>query len=51
MVLAKQRANWKNALSTRGLKARILVVEATDKMTDRQTSAKVRERFLVKKVL
>jgi hypothetical protein len=31
-----------------GLKARILATEATDKMTDRQISAKVREHFLTK---
>jgi stalled ribosome rescue protein Dom34 len=30
----------------KGLKANILVVETTDKMTDRQISAKVREHFL-----
>jgi len=29
-----------------GLKARLLAVETVDKMTDRQISAKVRERFL-----
>jgi hypothetical protein len=29
-----------------GLKAHILAVETTDKMTDRQIAAKVRERFL-----
>jgi len=29
----------------KGLKAEILAVETTDKMTDRQISAKVRERF------
>jgi hypothetical protein len=31
-----------------GLKARMLATEATDKMTDRQISAKVREHFLSK---
>ena len=31
-----------------GLKARMLATEATDKMTDRQISAKVREHFLTK---
>jgi hypothetical protein len=29
-----------------GLKAKVLAVETVDKMTDRQISAKVRERFL-----
>ena len=38
-------------LEHEGLKARILAVETMDKMTDRQISAKVRERFSVKKVL
>ena len=32
-------------LESEGLKARILVVETADKMTDHQISAKVRERF------
>lgn len=35
-------------LEHEGLKAHILAVEAADKMTDRQISAKVRERFPVK---
>lgn len=34
-------------LEHEGLKAHILAVEAADKMTDRQISAKVRERFPV----
>ena len=33
-------------LEREGLKARILVVETVDKMTDRQISSKVRKRFL-----
>ena len=35
-------------LEYEGLKAHVLAVEAADKMTDRQVSAKVRERFPVK---
>jgi stalled ribosome rescue protein Dom34 len=38
-------------LEHEGLKAHILAVETTDKMTDRQISAKVRERFPANKVL
>ncbi len=38
-------------LEHEGLKAHILAVEAADKMTDRQISAKVRERFPEQSVL
>ncbi len=37
-------------LKQEGLKVHILAVETTDKMTDHQISAKVRERFLTKNV-
>ena len=41
------KSELKKRLDREGLQAHILAVEATDKMTDRQISAKVRERFQV----
>jgi stalled ribosome rescue protein Dom34 len=40
------KGELENRLAHAGLKARILAIEAMDKMTDRQISAKVREHFL-----
>jgi hypothetical protein len=40
------KGELKKRIDRDGLKAHILVVETTDKMSDRQIAAKVRERFL-----
>ena len=40
------KGELKKRIERDGLKAHILVVETTDKMTDRQIAAKVREHFL-----
>lgn len=41
------KGELKKRIARDGLKAHILVVETTDKMTDRQIAAKVREHFLI----
>ena len=40
------KGELENRIAHEGLKSNILAIETADKMTDRQISAKVRERFL-----